>query len=119
MYVACDENGRVMVAVEDERCTDDTYVEVEVPEGVGIHELTDYRLEDGALVHDPKGQTLEEAAAEALANLQRTDYVALKLAERVASGEPADDLLIQYREVLDQRREWRETVGRWRGEVEA
>lgn len=119
MYVSCDESGRVMVAVEDVRCTDESYIEIEVPEGVDISELTDYRVVDGSLTHDPKSPTLEDKAIEALRRLHDTDYVAMKLAERLAMGESCDDLLLKYSEVLEQRREWRNAVDEWRGEVDA
>lgn len=119
MYVSCDESGRVMVAVEDVRCTDESYIEVEMPEGVDISVLTDYRVVDGSLMHDPKGPTLEDRAIEALRGLHDTDYVAMKLAESMASGESCEELLVKYSSVLEKRREWRKVVNEWRGEVDA
>lgn len=58
-------------------------------------------------------------AAERIASLNQllanTDYVAAKLAE--VDGEERAALLAQYAEVLDQRRAWREEIGKLEQEV--
>lgn len=61
-YVQTDETGRILVTVEDEAYTDETYSEFEFPEDFDFSRQSDYRIVDGVLVHEVAPPTEEELA---------------------------------------------------------
>ena len=56
-------------------------------------------------------QLLFEQIQEAKAYLSSTDYIVTKLSEYQALGESTAELLVQYADVLTQRKEAREFIG--------
>lgn len=61
-YVQTDETGRILVTVEDAAYTDETYSEFDFPEDFDFGEQSDYRIVDGALVHEVAPPSEEEIA---------------------------------------------------------
>lgn len=118
MFVQLDDTGRILAAVEDKAYTDESYIEFDFPDDFDVLTIDEYVISDGELIHSPREKTLAEQAAEALQNLQATDYVAAKLAECIATGEDTAPLVVKYDDVLEKRKEWRSIVDRWKsGEV--
>ncbi len=61
-YVQTDETGRILVTVEDEAYTDETYSEFDFPDDFDFSSQSDYRIVDGALVHEVAPPTEEGLA---------------------------------------------------------
>lgn len=119
MYVLTDSEDRISCVVEEEAYTDANYVEYDLPEDFDYDHMTDYKLVDGVLRHDPSPQSIEEEKAEIRANLAATDYVAIKVLEAQATCEelPREDQE-RYAEILKQRKAWRARINELENPVE-
>lgn len=63
MYVMCDETGRIGACTDVEEYAGGM-VEFDLPDGLDLETINEYRIVDGELVHDPLPPTEEELEAE-------------------------------------------------------
>lgn len=116
-YVRLDDDGRLVVASEDKGCADllddegsvvEEAVAVEMPDDAPVETWHEYRMADGALTHDPPGETPQEEAARLRGELAATDYVPIKLAEMMLTGEElSEEESERYAGIILRRREIR------------
>lgn len=59
MYVMLDDEGRIC-ATTDEKEYAEGFIEFDLPEDFDYNRQSDYRIQDGVLIHDPKPLTEEE-----------------------------------------------------------
>ena len=111
MYVTTDETGRITCTSEcGDPGEDATF---DFPEGFDFEAQTDYRIVDGELVHDPRQETAAEAIARLRAELASTDYVPVKMAEYMVSGEELpEEEAARYADIIKSRKEIREEISR-------
>lgn len=64
MWVATDESGRVNCVTDKKEYAAPNAIEIDMPEGYDASRIWDYRLENGAIIEDPKGKTDEQIAME-------------------------------------------------------
>lgn len=125
MWVRLDEDGRVCVTSDVKEYADllgesgevlAESVEVDLPEGFDPGRQGDYRLVGGELVEDPAPESPEDEAARLMAELAGTDYVPVKLAEMMISGEelPEGDA-DRYAGIILRRREIRARINELEG----
>lgn len=104
--VLLDDQHRICAISEDYDLGEGQF-SFELPEDFDFTRITDYKIINGEIVEEESEETKRKKMAEALYNLQKTDYVALKLAETLARGEDCSDLMVKYDDVLKKRAEWR------------
>lgn len=115
MFAAVDETGRI-TCTSDAGSVEDGDVEVEFPEGFDFAAQGEYRLVDGALVHDPLPEAPEDESARLKRELRDTDYVPIKLAEMMVSGEELSDAdAARYADIILRRREIRVRINELEG----
>lgn len=107
--VILDEEHRIC-AISDGYDLGEGQVSFDFPDGFDYSQSRDYKIIDGELVRCESVESMRNRRIQALESLRETDYVALKLAESIASGASCDDLMVKYADILSMRVEWRREV---------
>ena len=118
MFVTTDETGRIC-CTGDVGSVEHGDVEFDFPEGFDFAAQSEYRIVDGGLVHDPMPESPEDEAARLKRELASTDYVPVKLAEMMITGEelPEGDA-DRYAGIILRRREIRARINEIEGVTE-
>lgn len=111
MYVMCDEAGRIGACTDVEEYAEGM-VEFDLPGGLDLTTINEYRIVDGELVHDPPEPTEEELAAEGEKERARQLNAAVPMLLSAVAESMDDDELASVALALP---EWRPGVKRKRG----
>lgn len=107
--VILDDSYRICAISKDFDLREDQ-IKFDFPDDFEVSEAREYKIIDSKLIREDSMESRSLQAADAMDNLQKTDYVALKLSERLASGKSCDDLMVKYADILKRREEWRAVV---------
>lgn len=87
------------------------------PDDFDFNKQYEYRIENGALIHDPPSASAEQRISELKLNLKNTDYIAAKamdsvLLSQTLNGDTSSLSLIaeEYSYILKQRQSWRDEI---------
>lgn len=112
MWTATDETGRITCTTPHEEFADETMQDLDIfSEDFNFSTQYEYRIVDGALVHDPLPDPPEKTLAELRYKLHSTDSVVMEMyAAMLMSAELDDETASYYAEVLANRVDWQQQI---------
>lgn len=110
VYILLDEDNRVL-SISEFSIDPEREIAVELPDDLDLSDYENYIYQDGKIVYSEKPVPVYEQIAELKANLERTDYVVIKLSEAKTVGRVLpDEDLERYSNIIIQRQLWREQI---------
>lgn len=100
-YVQTDETGRIVATTGEEEYAEG-FEEFDLPDDFDYLHQSDYRIEDGELVHDPRQKTAEELAAEESMRRHAQIRAAVPMLARAMSASLTDAQLLEIPLLFDE-----------------
>lgn len=112
MWTAVDETGRITCTTPYEEFADETMQDLDIfPEDFNFGAQYEYRIVDGALVHDPLPDPPEKTLYELKQKMAESDETILEMYEAMLmSTELDDETATNYAQVLQNRAEWKAQI---------
>lgn len=120
MYVMLDDEGRIC-ATTDEKEYAEGFIEFDLPEDFDYNRQSDYRIQDGVLIHDPKPLTEEEVQIdeeiERQKQLQIATYIVVNESAPSLSDEQAISVSLLFNEWSVGKDYKKDYIVRYNGEL--
>lgn len=109
-FVNTDETGRVMATTDQEQFAEGMS-KFDFPDNFDFSKQSDYRIQNGELIHDPEPEPIDYQIANLKQELFDTDYVVIKTYEAIVTGIPLPkEDEARYKEILSNRQKWRQEI---------
>lgn len=109
MYVQTDDDGRIFAATANAEYADETYAQFDFPEDFDFDTLSDYRIQDGELVHDPLPVSDAAQRAEKDKKIRAQVERAATLFIRESAATMTDAQAVEFDELYE---EWSDLIGK-------